>query len=936
MNQSNTKKIVNLFKYNALLAIILTAITISFLISLHEYIEYSHNIESIETEYVKEQKYTVKQEVEKVINYLNLKRSQIEQKTKERIKAKVYDAHTIASNIYKKFKNKLPDKEIKKIIIETLRSMRFFDGNGYYYITSMKGISQLHPLRPGIEGRKITDVQSPSGRFVAKEMCDLVKKSQEGFIKYQYLSFQNKNKRAPKISFVKYFKPYDWHIGSGDYLETIEKNIQNEMLAYIKQVSFGKNGYLYVLSYQGKMLMHGADDELIGKDIWERQDINGVKIAKVQREKVKNSNGGFVNSVWKNPASSSLSPKVTFVKAVDEWQWMVGAGFYVNDVQGFIQEQKQILKEDIIKQIGLIILTIVVISLIIIYAASRFSKNLSNEVNLFFEFFSNMIMHSNKINISSLRYAEFKELAISANQMLDSKIEIEGERNKIEESLRKSEKSLKEAQRIARYGSWEYDFVNDELFWSDEVYKIIEFDPEEHLSSYKLFLELIHPEDRAFADKSYKDSVKNKTPYDIEHRILFSDGRIKRVREYGETFYNDEGTPMRSTGTIQDITELREKEEQLKRSQKMDALGNLTGGIAHDYNNMLGIVLGYTEILQLKLDDDECLKYVDQIQKAGERGRKLTDKLMTFSRYQASKSEAVDINTELEEQQSLFEKTLTARIQLIMDLTNELWPVQLDKGDFNDAIINMIINSSHAIENNGELIIKSSNQHLDYEQANIIDLSEGDYVTLSIKDTGAGINEQTINKIFDPFFSTKGEKGTGLGMSQVYGFVQRSKGNIIVKSELGVGTEFILYFPKYYSDNTFKKDDLNQGLTISGNGNILVVDDDVLLAEMACEILTADGYDVISTTSAKQALELLITEKVDLVFSDIVMPGMNGYEFAAEVRKNYPDIKIQLTSGYNNVIDINDDEELLKIDILKKPYLSKDLISRVHGLMTKH
>ena len=296
------------------------------------------------------------------------------------------------------------------------------------------------------------------------------------------------------------------------------------------------------------------------------------------------------------------------------------------------------------------------------------------------------------------------------------------------------------------------------------------------------------------------------------------------------------------------------QEEQLRRSHKMDALGKLTGGVAHDYNNMLGIVLGYTEILQLKLDDEECLKYVDQIQKAGERGRKLTEKLMTFSRYQNAESTELNLNSELIEQKNLLEQTLTARIQLTLDLENELWLVKLDKGDFNDAIINMVINASHAIENNGELVIKTSNQHLNFKHANALELAEGDYVSLSIKDSGKGMDSDTINRIFDPFFSTKGAKGTGLGMSQVYGFVQRSKGNIVVKSEVGAGTEFILYFPRCNAEMASVKENSSKRLTVNGNGTILVVDDEEPLCELACEILTAANYDVLSASSAEKKI----------------------------------------------------------------------------------
>lgn len=284
----------------------------------------------------------------------------------------------------------------------------------------------------------------------------------------------------------------------------------------------------------------------------------------------------------------------------------------------------------------------------------------------------------------------------------------------------------------------------------------------------------------------------------------------------------------RFIGSCHDLTRRKQQEEQIRRSQKMDALGKLTGGIAHDYNNMLGVVMGYAKILEEKLDNNPKLaNYAYEIHHAGERGAKLTRKLLSFSRHIASDEELLNINELLINQKLMLEKTLTPRIKLILDLEDNLWPVWLDDGDLEDAVLNLSINAMHAIEADGKLIIKTSNEVLSADETMHLQLDEGDYVVLSITDTGCGMNEETKAKIFEPFYSTKGEKGTGLGLSQVYGFVERSGGMILVNSAPGQGTSFKMYFPRHLGNNNITQATNDEtAKDYSGNETILIVDDE--------------------------------------------------------------------------------------------------------------
>jgi len=506
-----------------------------------------------------------------------------------------------------------------------------------------------------------------------------------------------------------------------------------------------------------------------------------------------------------------------------------------------------------------------------------------------------------------------------------------------EDSAQASSQAMIDAQQLAHIGSWEMDLLTNKLQWSDEIYRIFEVDPEKFSASYDTFLNTIHPEDREKVNTEYTDAVNNKMPYSIVHRLLMPDGRIKHVHERCEVFYDKQEKPIRSTGTVQDITEQVNMEESLRRTEKMDALGKLTGGIAHDYNNMLGVILGYADLLESMLGDQPKLaNYVSKIRHAGERGANLTTKLLSFSRQKASNDQVLFINELLHEEQHMLEKTLTARIKLIFDLEDGLWPVMLDSNQLEDAIVNLSINASHAIQGNGQLTIKTRNKQIDDTHAHLIQLPEGDYVQLSITDSGCGMDQSTKERIFEPFYSTKGEKGTGLGLSQVYGFVESSYGAIQVQSELSKGTEFIFYFPRHSQTNdvekTLKEDTAPNE---KGHESILIVDDEASLLNLSREILENQGYQIYCAENAKQALDILMHHPIDLMLSDIIMPDMDGYKLSELVREKYPSIKIQLTSGFSDDRHTSPSDIELYKDLLNKPYRPAILLKRIHELLNQ-
>lgn len=505
-----------------------------------------------------------------------------------------------------------------------------------------------------------------------------------------------------------------------------------------------------------------------------------------------------------------------------------------------------------------------------------------------------------------------------------------------EKELLENEAQLQSTQKLAKIGGWKIDHVTKSLKLSDEAYRIFEFDPQSHITENDIS-EMIHPDDFDKVQKAHQKSNQSQTPYELIHRIQTKDKNIKTVRVYSETEFDSSGKPKSTIGTIQDISEQVYKDEQLRRTQKMNSLGKLTGGIAHDFNNMLGIILGYSEILEKNSGlDDKSKKYIEEITQAGKRASNLTSKLLAFSRKDTVTASKTDVNKLLQDELNMLEKTLTVRIQLKLELEADLWPIWLDKNELEDAILNMSINSMHAMPSGGKLILATNNTKLSEIDTRQMSIPAGDYVRLTIMDTGVGMDQSTLNQIFEPFFTTKKDKGTGLGMSQVYGFVQRSQGAIQVYSEINHGTRITLYFPRYIENQLEIEDELGNNNSIpdyTGTATILVVDDEAALRALSQEILSANGYQVLVAESGNKALEILETESVNLMLSDVIMPEMDGYTLARHVKKKYPEIIIQMLSGFTDVDEIDSETHELHKQRLHKPFTAITLLQRVKELL---
>jgi PAS domain S-box-containing protein len=383
-----------------------------------------------------------------------------------------------------------------------------------------------------------------------------------------------------------------------------------------------------------------------------------------------------------------------------------------------------------------------------------------------------------------------------------------------------------------------------------------------------------------------------------------------------------------------DVTQQKRTEEQLRQSQKMEAVGQLTGGLAHDFNNLLTVILGNSDILVDDLRDNPGLRdLVEMTRTAAERGAELTQSLLAFSRRQALEPQSLDLNKLISDMEGLLRRTLGAQIEIQLVQGAALWQATVDPTQLESAVLNLAINARDAMPSGGRLIIETANAYLDEAHDDAI---PGEYVLISVSDTGTGMSPEVMARAFDPFFSTKGVgKGTGLGLSMVYGFVKQSDGHIGVASELGRGTSFKLHLPRSLAAQAAEIQstaDVLQDPT--GTETILLVEDDDLVRRHGEMLLQGLGYHVLSAHNGHAALEMLESgQHVDLLFTDVVMPGMGGRQLADAVAKLRPSLKVLFTSGYNNEAIVHDGRLDSGVHLLRKPYRRRELALKLRQLI---
>jgi PAS domain S-box-containing protein len=413
---------------------------------------------------------------------------------------------------------------------------------------------------------------------------------------------------------------------------------------------------------------------------------------------------------------------------------------------------------------------------------------------------------------------------------------------------------------------------------------------------------------------------------------------VRLMRTIKVPVRDKDGNPQYLLGFSEDITERKAIEQQLRQAVKMEAVGQLTGGVAHDFNNLLGIIIGNLDIAAEHAADQTMRETIQEALGGALRGAELTRRLLAFSRNQPLQAATIDLNQGLPQIATMLRRTLGEQIVVELHPGAELWPVRVDPAQLDEAILNLAINARDAMPGGGMLSIETQNIRLDHDYAySNPEVTVGDYVQLSISDTGIGMSPAVIERCCEPFFTTKGiEKGTGLGLSMVYGFVKQSGGHIKIYSEIGHGTSVKIYLPRAGAGAAGKaRADIAESSPAAGSEVILMVEDNKDLRTVTVKQLADLGYRTLEAENAKAALRMLEAHpEIDLLFTDIIMPGgMTGTELAREARRLYPKLKILLTSGYTARAMTNGVHDIAGLELLNKPFRKRDLAQRLRAVL---
>ncbi len=482
------------------------------------------------------------------------------------------------------------------------------------------------------------------------------------------------------------------------------------------------------------------------------------------------------------------------------------------------------------------------------------------------------------------------------------------------------------------------------LYMSDGIQVITGRLASEFVSGAIHFGNIVHPDDMAELDRIINEGIMQKHHYDLEYRVLHTDGSIRWASERGRATYNADGDPIYLDGVIIDITDRKQTEEiqaRLQQASKLESIGRLAGGVAHDFNNLLTVIQGSISLAMIGLSQNDPLNNrLKMIEDASDRAAQLTRQLLAFSRKQIIEPKVINLNTLVENLRKMMTRIIGEDIELVISLQEDLHNINADVGQIEQVIVNLAVNSRDAMPNGGKLFIETENVIADQEFCKKHPtIQTGHYVLLSVSDTGHGMDEETKNQIYEPFFTTKKQGiGTGLGLATVYGIVKQHDGFINCYSEIGQGTVFKIYLPIIDLEDSKSDSELRTSEELSGNEVILFVEDEEIVREVAIEYLERMGYKILSAENGGMAL--LISEQheepIDLLITDVVMPGMDGKQLVERLHLARPEMKILYTSGYTNNVIVHHGILDEGLNFISKPYRLQALAKTIRDILDKH
>ncbi len=897
------------FQYLSVSTIILSMFFIGGFWILYEFRNLQQESERIRAKYMSEYQDQLRYQVDRVVAEIKYEQSYTEQKLRKYIKERTYEAWGIVRSIVDGSAGLTDKTVLEKVVKDSLRDIRFSNGNGYYFAFDMDGTVELNGVQPGLEGKQIGAIQNGQGRFVVADMLKIARSAGEGFYQYSWSKPGRSDQEYPKISFVKYVKELDWVIGAGEYLDSYTSELQEDIVNRVEQIRFGreKKDYVFIATLEGV----GRSFPATGRNMLEAKDANGVYIVRELIKKAK-SGGGFVEYIMPSLEGVQSKPKLSYAAPVHEWSWYVGAGVYIDEIDTTIAEHRMMFRKKVVQQIKIILAVIGFMLLVHFVIAHFISRKIWRQIDMFSQFFRKASTESVSMDSNILDYKEFREISHQANKMLD-------DRNTFLQEIRLSR------------DEWVNTFnaIGDCIILLDDTGRV-KLANEAALNLHGMEAEKMI--DLPISELCSYDNPVNDTLRDrLSHTAEIENEKLQRTFLASSfPFLSAQGKMSRIIYIAHDITELKKLEKQLGQAQKMEALGTLAGGIAHDFNNILAAILGYTELAQKmgKLEGPAA-DYLERVLKAGGRAKELVKQILSFSRQAEMEKTSLEVGPIVKETLKLLRSSLPTTITIEQHIEPDSGFIRADPTRVHQIVMNICTNSFHAMEQTGgTLVVRLQRTSGDDGE------SADRCLELSISDDGPGIEPAIKDRIFDPFFTTKDVgRGTGLGLAIVDGIVKDSGGTIRCSSRLGVGTTFSIRWPVL--DQKSAPEPESAGKQFFGTERILYVDDERELSEMGQAMLEQLGYLVKVCSDSLEALDL-VTENpdgFDLVITDQTMPGMAGMELARRILQIRPDLPIIICTGYSSIVSAEKARAVGVRGFAMKPFVWKDIGREIRRLL---
>ena len=761
------RKVSSIFIVYSTIIIIISMILVGVVYSLMEIWDFNREAEQDRIDYFENQKTLVKNEIEKLFDYIELSRRFVQNNTEQNLLVKTNGAYQIINSIYQSNQN-LSDNQIKKHIKDALRPIRFNNGRGYIFIMTMDGISELSPINSNLEGKNLINLQDDLDNFVVKQEIELIKEKGEGFVIGHWTKPElNSGMVFKKKSYIKYFEPFNWYIGCGEYLDDVEKDIQTEILKKIKEIKFGDEGYIFANTYDGYALVIDSDELKEGENIWEMTDPNGVKVIQIEREAVRNPDGDYIQYSWKRFSSSKISPKISFMKGIDDWEWMVGAGVYFDDIENIIIRERKLLFKNLQKRLIITFILLIFVILIEYLIAKRISKNLDKNFSIFTNRLERAVSSGYLLKKENYSLKDIKLAVPIINSIIQEKLDIL-------KSLTESEIRFRTVFKNVPVMIAIIDEKNNYQLYNNEIKQNFDFNKDGKEISIQSFLT------ENVLNNNFNKAIINGDGIFRELEVKTKDG----VKNQNWAIFKTEMNELIMVGY--DITEMKMTQQNLK--ELMDVKDKFFSIISHDLHSPFNTIIGFSEIMIRKhetLSDKEKIKYLQIINDSSVGMHKLLLNLLSWVRAQSGKieikKEKIYLHHIIADVINIVFPQAELKSIRINNTVNENVFVLADASLVFTVIQNLIANGIKFTHNGGEITIS-------------VEL-ESDCAQVLVKDTGIGISEQDLSRLFkiDEGLKKPGtneEKGTGLGLLLCKEFVEKNGGKIWAKSKVGEGSSF--------------------------------------------------------------------------------------------------------------------------------------------------